>query len=407
MTVNNVDNKNYTDVIEHISALRSGSFWELEFSPSLEKNYQFSQNQWYRDTIKVSSMLAVLLLASSYLVEWGTGINVGVHAMLARALAIAALLGTYIYIIRSTHLTWKYWVVSMNTMLVSGALLLIAQDLFHPIKLLYYCNIFFVEVVVFAFIRLPLNFTNTIGFILLLMAAGSLYLDSLSLQMAANVMFFLLSGTLIAVMVAIKTEKMSRESFLKSLLIQHEKEQLRDVNEKLNDQIRLDRVTRLLNRIAFEDQLMARWSLAHQTQQQLVLVAIHIEQFTHFNEKFGPEVGDDLLREVSRKIRSVIIDKEQIACRVSGGRFVILVEGRSNGTATMLEKLRGKLLDLATLKKYPSTNKKVYMSWGRVNMEVDMERDPRGMIDRMFKHLSPIEDLSLHEDVSLARHSSI
>ena len=398
--VNDVDNKNYTDVIDHISALHRGSFWELEFSSSLEKNYQFSQNQWYRDTIKVSSLLAVLLLASSFAVEWATGISVGFHAMVARAVAVVALLGTYIYITRSTHLTWKYWVVSMNTMLVAGALLLIAQDLNHPIKLLYYCNIFFVEVVVFAFIRLPLNFTNTIGFILLLLAAGSLYLDSLSLQMAANVMFFLISGTLIAVMVAIKTEKMSRESFLKSQLIQYEKDQLRAVNERLNDQIRLDKITKLLNRVAFEDKLLARWSLAHQTRQPLKLVAIHVEHFAHFNDVFGVESGDDLLREISRKIRSVIIDREHVAARISGGRFMILIDGNSKHAA-MLEKLRIKLLDLSTLRKCDAAQNRVYLSWGQVHIDMSADRDPRGMIDRMFKHLSPIQELALSEEVSL------
>ncbi len=393
-----MDNKNHTDVLDNLSTLRSGSIWSLEFSPALEKNYQFSQNEWYRDAIQVSVVLAILLMVLGFCLELGTGVTVGTKATIARGIAMASLLGAYLYMKRSLRLTWKFWVVSLNTMLVAVTLLLLAHDATNQtLKIVYYCYIFFLEVVVFAFVRLPLNFTTTLGLVLLLMVGGALYFDSIAVQLAAHIVFFLLGGTLLAVMVSVKTEKVSRSSFLKAQLILHQKEQLRVLNDQLTEQSRLDRVTRLLNRVAFEDQLMSQWTLAHQSKQNLALVAIHIEQFTYFNERYGTDMGDDFLREISRKIRSLLVDKEHIASRISGSRFVILLANPAAASSSdLLEKLRGKLLSLSTLKKCQN-DESVYLTWGRVLLEADLDRDPRGTIDRMFKHLTPVNETSVCE----------
>ncbi len=385
-------------MLEHLTTLRTGSFWQQVFSPYLEQAYQSNQNQWYRDAIRFSSLLAILLLLASYLVEWGTGISHAVPALGARAVAILSLSITYIYIRRSKRLTWKYWVVTLNTVILTAALLVIAHDTLQPIKMIYYTNVFFVAVVVFTFIRLPMNFTNTLGLVMLIMVAGALYADSMNPQVSAHIMFFLCSGTFIAVIVSSKTEKMSRESFLKSELIEFEKRQLRELNERLQEQISLDRVTRLLNRMAFDDKLLAMWSLCSSNEQNLVLVAIHIEHFGYFNEKRGAESGDDLLREVSRKIRSVLQDNNDAAARISGGRFMILLTGTETEINEQLETLRGQLMSLTSLERCTTLDGKVYLTWGRVNLEADIDRDPRGVVDRMFNHLGPIEEVELvHE----------
>lgn len=394
--VRDVDNnKRYTDATEELTCLRTGSFLEMGFVGELEQRYQEGQKEWYCVAIRISSLLAALLLSISYIVEWSTGLHLSPLTLSIRALVIAALLGTYIYARQSKRLTWKYWVVAANTLMVSGTLLLIAQEVSQPIKLMYYCNVFLVEVVVFTFIRLPLNFTNTLGLVLLLMVGGAVYLDSMSLEISAHVLFFMFSSTAISVMVSIKTEKMSRESFLKSQLIEHEKNQLRALNDQINTDASLDRVTRLLNRMSFEDKLLTHWSLCSQNGKWLVLVAIHVEHFAFFNEQRGTEMGDDLLREIARKIRVVLIDKEDAASRISGGRFVVMLTGDESVVDNQLECLRENLSHLTVLNRANMIQDTVYLSWGRVMLEPDSDRDPRGLLDRMFRHLVALEKHAL------------
>ncbi len=387
-------NKKYTEVLEHLSALRSGSLWQLEFSYDLEERYQLGQNDWYRDAIRISSLLGIALLFASYIVELVSGTVPVWQTILARGFAMTGLLCAYIYICRSINLTWKYWIVSLNTVLVIGALLIMARLTPAPIKLIYYTNVFFVEVVVFTFIRLPLNFTSTLGLVMLLMVAGSLYLDSMNNQLTFHLMFFLITGTVLAIMVAIKTEKMSRESFLKSELIHFEKNHFRALNEQLNEQICLDRITHLLNRMSFEDRLVSAWNNANLNKQFISLVAINVEQFAYYNAQFGSEMGDDLLREVARRIRRVLDGSTAEVSRLNGGRFIILLSENNKSIENLLEKIRTKLVSLNALEGLPSIHQKVYLTWGRVNIEPESERDPRGIIDRMFNHLAPLKSES-------------
>lgn len=376
-------------------ALRKGTPWDLYFSPFLEQNYQHSQIDWYRDSIRISSLLGVLLLFASYLVEWFIQVQADTPGTVARGIAITNLLATYIYICKSKMLNWKYWFVTANALLVTATLLLLARGMEPPIKQFYYSNIFFVEIVVFAFVRLPMNFTSTLGLILLIMIGGALYQDNLDMQVAAYVLFFLTNGTIVAIMVALKTEKMSRESFLQSQLIYHEKNQLRELNDRLNEQMSLDRITHLLNRMAFEDKLLYNWSLACGNKESLIMIAVYIEHFTYFNENNGEEAGDDLLREVARKIRTSLPDSNDIAARISGGRFIILFANHIGKNHFFLEKLRCKLLKLTVPERYQACQRQACLSWGMVQVEPDSEHDPRGMIDRMFNHLAPIEQTEL------------
>jgi len=383
-----VDNKKrYSDATEQLSTLRNGSFLEMGFPPELEQSYQEGQTVWYRDAIRISCLLAVVLLVLSYVVEWSTHIQLTLEPLLARAASILLLLGTFIYAHKSRRMRWKYWVVAVNTLLLVGTLLVIAQQVPQPVKMMYYCNVFFVEVVVFAFIRLPLNFTNTLGLVLLLMVGAAVYVDGMGQDIAAHIMFFMFSGTLISVLVAIKSERMSRKSYIKSELLEHEKRQLRALNDRVNAESGLDRVTRLMNRGAFEDKLMSSWSLSSQEGGVLMLVAIHIEYFAYFNEQRGMECGDDLLREMARKIRVALLDRGDVACRISGGRFVVLLNGSEQLVNQQLETLRDNLSSLVVLERSQVTRDAVYLSWGRVILGPDTDRDPRGLLDRMFKHL--------------------
>lgn len=385
------NNKRYTEATQQLARLRSGSVLEMGFSRDLESHYQSLQTNWYRDAIGISSLLAILLLASSYLVELGTAIGLSATTLLLRGLSIVLLLSTYIYTRYSRRMTWKYWVVAVNTLVLVSTLLLMAQETAQPIKMMHYCHVILVEVTVFTFIRLPLNFTNTLGVVLMLLLGTALYLDNITLEAAIHLLFFMLGGTLVSVLVAIKTERMARENFLRAELLQLEKMQLRDLNDRINLESSLDRVTRLHNRSAFEDKLLGIWSLASQQDENLTLVAINIEHFAYFNEQRGVECGDDLLREIARKIRTVLLERHDLACRLSGGRFVLLFSGDEPRINRQLEQLRARLGQLTVLQRYAPEAGSVHLSWGRATLDPESDRDPCSMLDRIFRHLVAME----------------
>ncbi|HVL00375.1 MAG TPA: GGDEF domain-containing protein [Dongiaceae bacterium] len=397
-----MDTKKYPEVVDHLASLQRASPWELFFSDRLEQEYLFSLNPWYRDAILLSSMLAALLLMASHLLGWYLSMETAWQAQLLRCGAILSLLGTWFYMRRSRLRQWQHWLVAWNGLLVVATFLLLAQGANAPLKHLYYTNIFFVEIALFAFIRMPVNFASTTALLMLVMVSVSLYLDRMSLRSSAYLMFLLVGGTLLCMVIAFRMEKGARETFLQAQLIQLERDQLRGLNQQLSEQLAQDRVTRLFNRMRFEDELMLSRSsgtgignVSGAVPRQMLL-AVQVDQFARFNELRGQDRGDDLLRDIARQIRLLQTEYPLVAARISGARFVLLFDaGDEPALRGCLEQLRVRLLGIASLQADDLMEQGVGLCWGGVHLTRDVERDPCDMIDRIFRHLLPLSEREL------------
>lgn len=393
-----VDNKKHSEVVDQLAALRTASFWDLFFESRLEQEYQHSLGQWYYDTIRSSSLIAAFLLLASHFVEWLAQVPMPIGVLALRGIAILLLLATYSYTRRSRTLSLKHWLVAGNGLLVVVTFLMIAHYSDAPIKQIYYTNIFFVEIVVFGFIRMPINFASTTALLMVLMVASSLYLDVMGFRSSIYLLFLLLCGTALCMMIAYRMERAARETFLQAMMIKLERDQLRELNNRMAEQFSQDRITRLQNRMTFEDTLMQHCGgFSHRT--RYLLLGIHIEHFGRFNELLGPDRGDDLLRDIARHLRNVLADVNGTAARISGGRFLVLFPCRDEpGMRTCLEALRSRLLGIALLNIEDVVEQGVELRWGGVNIQPDPERDPRALIDRIFNHLTRMERESITND---------
>lgn len=395
-----MDNKKkYTDVVEKLTALKKAPFWELFFDSPLEQQYQHAQFHWYQETVRASSLLAALLILASQMVDVLYQIYLPLWVLLWRGLTVLVLLATYLYARRTRSGRWLHWLACGNGLLVVASFLLIAHHSVEPIKQIYYTNIFFVEIVLFAFIRPPINFASTTALLMVLLVAPSLYLDQMGLRASTYLLFLLMAGTLLCMMIAYRMEKFSRKAFLQNELIQLERDQLRELNVQLGEQFSQDRVTRLQNRITFEDSLLQACERSNAVGRRIMLLAIQVEQFARFNEQAGQDKGDDLLRDVARQLRNLFSEVDGVAARLGGGRFVALCHVHDDGQLrSALEALRTRLLAIPALSQDEFLHRGVSLSWGGVHVQTDAERDPRTLVDRIFKHLIPVEAQAMTYD---------
>jgi diguanylate cyclase (GGDEF)-like protein/PAS domain S-box-containing protein len=112
------------------------------------------------------------------------------------------------------------------------------------------------------------------------------------------------------------------------------------LRETLRNQSIRDPLTGLFNRRYMEESLERELSRAVRSKRALGVIMIDIDHFKHFNDHFGHEAGDELLRALGAFLHSNIREGD-IACRYGGEEFtLILPEAALNAVRQRAEQLR-------------------------------------------------------------------
>ncbi len=95
------------------------------------------------------------------------------------------------------------------------------------------------------------------------------------------------------------------------------------LRSRLKEQSILDPLTGLYNRRHMEINLKRELSRAVRNESPLGIIMLDIDHFKNFNDSYGHEAGDEVLRKLGILIKS-IVRKEDIACRYGGEEFLII-----------------------------------------------------------------------------------
>jgi diguanylate cyclase (GGDEF)-like protein len=119
------------------------------------------------------------------------------------------------------------------------------------------------------------------------------------------------------------------------------------LREKLRNQSIRDPLTGLFNRRYLEESLERELHRAGRAGQPLPVIMLDVDHFKSFNDTFGHEAGDLVLREVGALLRNHT-RTEDIACRYGGEEFILAMPGASSGDAERrAETLRATVKDMA------------------------------------------------------------
>ncbi len=112
------------------------------------------------------------------------------------------------------------------------------------------------------------------------------------------------------------------------------------LHETLRSQSIRDPLTGLFNRRFMEESLDLELRRAIRSQRPLGVIMLDLDRFKHFNDTYGHEAGDTLLRELGSLLQTNI-RAEDIACRYGGEEFtLILPEGNAEAIRQRAEALR-------------------------------------------------------------------
>ncbi len=117
--------------------------------------------------------------------------------------------------------------------------------------------------------------------------------------------------------------------------------------EMLEHLVMQDSLTGIPNRRKFEEILQIEKSRCARTKNELSLIMIDIDYFKGFNDRFGHQKGDDVLRKVATALKSSLQRPEDFVARYGGEEFVAVLPNTSrHGAEHVAEALKRAVFQL-------------------------------------------------------------
>jgi len=111
--------------------------------------------------------------------------------------------------------------------------------------------------------------------------------------------------------------------------------------DQLDVLTRVDALTGVANRRAFDQALQAEWSRARRSGQGMALLMVDIDHFKAFNDRFGHPLGDACLRAVATALSGCATRGTDVVARYGGEEFAVVVSGTTrDGALALAETMR-------------------------------------------------------------------
>jgi diguanylate cyclase (GGDEF)-like protein len=100
--------------------------------------------------------------------------------------------------------------------------------------------------------------------------------------------------------------------------------------------VAVDGLTGIPNRRSFDKTLTDAWKRARRSGGRLGLLMIDVDAFKRFNDAYGHQAGDDVLRRVAHAVAGAALRGDDLAARYGGEEFVIVLPLADGESAQMV-----------------------------------------------------------------------
>lgn len=97
------------------------------------------------------------------------------------------------------------------------------------------------------------------------------------------------------------------------------------VRRSIDEISKFDFLTNVYNRRHFDKILTEEWNKNEQANNPLAIIMIDIDNFKEYNDKYGHVEGDKCLQNISRIIKNVINQSNNVVSRYGGEEFIALI----------------------------------------------------------------------------------
>jgi diguanylate cyclase (GGDEF)-like protein len=119
-------------------------------------------------------------------------------------------------------------------------------------------------------------------------------------------------------------------------------ESLNQASEKMKAMALTDALTGLPNRLLFNDRLQSPMMRSKRSKNTMALMFIDLNKFKAVNDRYGHNIGDDLLKWCGSELNSAVRESDSVA-RIGGDEFTIILENLPN--VEIVERLAQNIVD--------------------------------------------------------------
>jgi diguanylate cyclase len=181
-------------------------------------------------------------------------------------------------------------------------------------------------------------------------------------------------GTVVSAMVADTRQIVEKQQELQLQLVSSSEQvsELRRSLDNVRKEAMMDGLTGLYNRKAFDKQIRDCLEECEEFDATMVLMMLDIDHFKSFNDAFGHQVGDQVLRLVARTLTDNVKGRD-IAARYGGEEFaIILPETTLTSGVKVADQLRRQIEGKEVV------NKSSQETLGRITLSVGVAQYKRG-----------------------------
>jgi diguanylate cyclase (GGDEF)-like protein len=156
---------------------------------------------------------------------------------------------------------------------------------------------------------------------------------------------------------------------------------LEEANRKLERLSFLDGLTNIANRRRFDEYLGLEWRRAQREQTPLSLILADVDSFKSFNDHYGHEAGDEVLKRVAATLDATVGRPADLVARYGGEEFVVVLPGTDAAGAVLLaERLRASVAALAIGHAQSRAAAHVTISLGVATLVPGRDGGPEGLL---------------------------
>jgi len=169
--------------------------------------------------------------------------------------------------------------------------------------------------------------------------------------------------------------------------------ELEESNRKLESTVFFDSATGIPNRRHFDFTLQREWYIALRDSRPVSLLMISIDLFTRFNNLYGVDAGQYVLKTIAQTLKSQLQRGSDLVARYDGEQFAVLLYDTHSEGSKLLAKRIKTAVDALLFVHAEAPEKRLTISMGLVSLTPTRDNNQTDLVETAFAMLTDAQEV--------------